>query len=40
MYAKEIGHESVDRIQLTQDSVQWWVLVNAVMNLSEDGFLD
>jgi hypothetical protein len=40
MYAKEIGHESVDWIQMTQDSVQWRVLGNAVIKLSQKGFLD
>jgi hypothetical protein len=29
----EIGRENVDWIQLAQDRVQWWVLVNMAMNL-------
>jgi hypothetical protein len=30
---REIGINGVNWIQLTQDRVQWWAFVNAVMNL-------
>jgi len=30
---QEIGWESVNWIHLTQDSVQWWALVNMITNL-------
>jgi hypothetical protein len=33
MNLKEIGYEGVDWIQLTEDSVQSWALVNTIMNL-------
>jgi hypothetical protein len=33
MNLKEIVCKGVDWIQLTQDMVQWWTLVNTVMNL-------
>jgi hypothetical protein len=33
MNVKEIGHEDVDWIQMVQDRIQWWTLVNMVMNL-------
>jgi hypothetical protein len=29
---REIGQEFVDWMHLTQDSNQWWALVNTVMN--------
>jgi hypothetical protein len=29
---KEIGCEDVDWIQLAQDKVQWWALVNMTIN--------
>jgi hypothetical protein len=33
MDLKETGCEGMDQIQLAQDRVQWWGLVNTVMNL-------
>jgi hypothetical protein len=30
---KEIGRENVAWIQLAQDRVQWWTLLNTIMNL-------
>jgi len=33
MDLREIGCEGVDWIHLIQDRVQWWALVNTVMNL-------
>jgi hypothetical protein len=30
---KEMRHEGIDWIQLVQDKVQWWAVVNIVMNL-------
>jgi hypothetical protein len=30
---KEIGHDGVDWIHLAMDKVQWWAVVNMVMNL-------
>jgi hypothetical protein len=30
---REIGVDGANRIQLAQDTVQWWAFVNAVMNL-------
>jgi hypothetical protein len=29
----DLGHESVDSIRLAQDRVQWWALLNTVINL-------
>jgi hypothetical protein len=31
---RETGYEGVDWIRLTQDRVQWWALMNMVMNLN------
>jgi len=33
MDLREIGWEGVDWMFLAQDRVQWWALVNTVMNL-------
>jgi hypothetical protein len=33
MDLKEVGCEGMDWIDLAQDKVSWWALVNAVMNL-------
>jgi hypothetical protein len=33
MDLQEVGCEDVDWIGLAQDSLRWWALVNAVMNL-------
>jgi hypothetical protein len=33
MDLREIGWDSVDRINMAQDRDQWWALVNIVMNL-------
>jgi hypothetical protein len=33
MDCKKIGWKGVDWIHLAQDRVQWWALVNMVMNL-------
>jgi hypothetical protein len=33
MDLREIGWEDVDWIHLAQDTDQWWVVVNTVMNL-------
>jgi hypothetical protein len=32
MNLKETGYEGVDWIHLAQDMVQWWALVNIIMN--------
>jgi len=32
LYVKETECEGMNLSRLTKDSVQWWVLVNAVMN--------
>jgi hypothetical protein len=32
MDLKETGYESAGWIPLTQDKVQWWVLVNMIIN--------
>jgi hypothetical protein len=33
MYLQEVGCESMDWIELTQDRDRWWALVKAVMNV-------
>jgi len=33
MDLSEVGWEDVDWMYLAQDRGQWWILVNAVMNL-------
>jgi hypothetical protein len=33
MNLKEIGWEIVDWMHLSQDRDQWWILVNAVINI-------
>jgi hypothetical protein len=30
---REIGHENVDWINLSQNREQWWTVINTVMNL-------
>jgi hypothetical protein len=32
-FIKEVRYEDVDWIHLVQDKVQWWALMNMVMNL-------
>jgi hypothetical protein len=30
---KEVGYEGMDRIHMAEGRVQWWVIVNIVINL-------
>jgi hypothetical protein len=33
IYLREIGCEVLERIQLSQDRIQWWAFVGTVMNI-------